>query len=194
MPQEKITFTTVDAYIASFDKETGQRLKNMRRLVRLGAPNAEERMTWQMPSYYQYGAYVCHFAPASSHMGFYPGSEVLERFADRLEGFKWAKGSLQLPYSKELPEALIVEMIEWSLNRNKEDFHSTEKRLSPSIDILLDKLSAPAKRAIEGLGVTALSQLTKYTKNDLAALHGIGAGAMEVIETVMGQQGYSFKA
>jgi predicted flap endonuclease-1-like 5' DNA nuclease len=46
----------------------------------------------------------------------------------------------------------------------------------------LDKLSAPARRALAGAGFTSLQQLAKVKEADIARLHGIGPNALSVLK------------
>jgi uncharacterized protein YdhG (YjbR/CyaY superfamily) len=67
-----------------------------------------------MPTYWK-GHNIIHFAAAKKHIGLYPGPEAVERFADKLEeaGCKYSKGSIQIPYSDELPLDLISAIAAW---------------------------------------------------------------------------------
>ena len=73
-----------------------------------------QQHTWSMPTYWQ-GHNIIHFASAKKHIGLYPGPAAVEQFAERLEeaGCKYNKGSIQIPYSDELPLNLISEIAAW---------------------------------------------------------------------------------
>ncbi len=63
--------TTVDQYIAQFPADIQQILFRLRALVREEAPQAEERIGYQMPGYYLNGPLV-YFAAFKRHIGLYP--------------------------------------------------------------------------------------------------------------------------
>jgi uncharacterized protein YdhG (YjbR/CyaY superfamily) len=67
-----------------------------------------------MPTYWQ-GRNILHFAAAKKHIGLYPGPEAVAHFADKLDegGYQYSKGTIQIPYSGELPLALIAEIAAW---------------------------------------------------------------------------------
>jgi len=65
-----------------------------------------------MPTYWN-GHNIIHFAAAKKHIGVYPGPEAVERFSTKLQGFHFSKGTIQLPYSKSLPNELISEIAVW---------------------------------------------------------------------------------
>lgn len=50
-----------------------------------------------------------------SHVGFYPHPTTIEAFSDRLAEYKFAKGSVQFPFDKPIPNDLIVEMVKYRL-------------------------------------------------------------------------------
>jgi predicted Fe-Mo cluster-binding NifX family protein len=58
----------------------------------------------------------------------------------------------------------------------------------------LPKLSAPARRALAGAGISRLEQLTRMTDADVAALHGMGPNAIEKLRVALAARGLSFRA
>lgn len=56
------------------------------------------------------------------------------------------------------------------------------------------KLAAPAKRALDGAGITRLEQLTDYTEADIMQLHGMGPKAMSQLRLALAEKGLHFKA
>ena len=46
-------------------------------------------------------------------MGVYPGGEATTVFAEELAGIDVSKGTIRLPYSKELPAELITKIAKW---------------------------------------------------------------------------------
>jgi hypothetical protein len=60
------------------------------------------------------------------------------------------------------------------------------------IDILLQKLSKPAQRAIQNEGITTIEHLSKYSEKEFSQLHGIGKNAMNIIRQNMSENGVSF--
>lgn len=56
----------------------------------------------------------------------------------------------------------------------------------------LSLVSAPAKRALEGAGITTLKQLSTKCKNEIIALHGIGPSAIPILERELKANKLSF--
>ena len=108
---------SVDAYIAQFDGVAHERLVQMRAMIRAEAGEAEEKISWAMPTYVLHGNLV-HFAGHKTHVGFYPGVEGVEKFIPQLEGFHTSKGGIQFPYAKPLPEKVIREIVRFRVATN----------------------------------------------------------------------------
>lgn len=104
--------TCIDEYIAAQPESVREPLQQVRAAIRSVLPDAEERISWRMPTYWRKHN-LFHFAAFKNHIGIYPGEEAMRHFADRLTAFKTSKGALQLPYSKPLPLPLIMEMAKW---------------------------------------------------------------------------------
>ena len=58
-------------------------------------------------------------AAFKNHIGFYPNPFVIDHFSNKLADYKFAKGSIQFPLSKPMPEALVISMVEYALEKMK---------------------------------------------------------------------------
>lgn len=56
----------------------------------------------------------------------------------------------------------------------------------------LPKLSRPATSALHHIGITTLESLTKLTRRQFLALHGVGPKSLPIIETAMQDAGLDF--
>lgn len=115
MENKKIT--NIDDYIAGFPAETQKILQRVRQLIKENAPDASEKISWDMPTFFLYGNLV-HFAGHKNHLGFYPGDSGITNFADRMEGMSHSKGAVQFPYSKPMPEELIKDIVRFRVKQN----------------------------------------------------------------------------
>ena len=68
---------TIDEYISIQDETVQPRLYQVRETIRTAIPDAEERISWQMPTFWK-GRNIIHFAAFKKHIGIYPGGEVTE--------------------------------------------------------------------------------------------------------------------
>lgn len=103
---------TVEQYILDQAEEVRPILQKIRETIRAAAPDAVEKISWQMPTFWQ-GENLIHFAAATKHIGIYPGGEATAVFADRLTDYKTAKGTIQLPLNKPIPYDLIRQITKW---------------------------------------------------------------------------------
>jgi uncharacterized protein YdhG (YjbR/CyaY superfamily) len=102
--------TTIDEYIAGHPPKIRTRLEAMRKTIRKHAPEAEERISYRIPTFYL-GGNLVHFAAFDRHVGFYPGAAGIAAFKDALADYKSAKGSVQFPHTEPLPLALVAEIV-----------------------------------------------------------------------------------
>jgi uncharacterized protein YdhG (YjbR/CyaY superfamily) len=101
---------TIDEYIAGHPPEIRTRLEAMRKTIWKHAPEAEERISYRIPTFYL-GGNLVHFAAFDRHVGFYPGAAGIAAFRDALANYKSAKGSVQFPHTEPLPLALVAEIV-----------------------------------------------------------------------------------
>ena len=103
---------TIDEYIAAQDEAVRPKLNEVRSILRSALPDAQERISWSMPTYWK-GQNLIHFAASKKHIGLYPGGEATTVFAEELAGIDVSKGTIRLPYDKELPADLIKKIAVW---------------------------------------------------------------------------------
>lgn len=108
------TITTIDEYIAQFPADLQARLQAVREAIRAAAPAAVEKISWQMPTFYQDGNLI-HFAAGKKHIGIYPGSEGIEAFAGEFEqlGLRYSKGAVQFPLDQPTNFDLLTRLVTW---------------------------------------------------------------------------------
>jgi uncharacterized protein YdhG (YjbR/CyaY superfamily) len=93
---------TIDEYIDAQAEAVRPRLREVRAIIRAAIPEAEERMSWSMPTYWK-GRNLIHFAASKKHLGLYPGGEATAVFAEALKDFDVSKGTIRIPWNRELP-------------------------------------------------------------------------------------------
>jgi uncharacterized protein YdhG (YjbR/CyaY superfamily) len=97
---------TVSEYIDAAPAESRAKLRELRAILRDVAPDAKESVKWGMPVFEE-KRILFAFAAFKSHLNFLPTPSVIEAFASELSNYRTGKGSVQLPYDKPLPKALI---------------------------------------------------------------------------------------
>ena len=107
--------TTIDEYIAGQKAEVQPILQKLRETILKAAPNALEKISWQMPTFWQ-GENLVHFAAHKKHIGIYPGDMTNSPFAERLETYQCSKGSIHFPLDKPFDFELIADITRWRVS------------------------------------------------------------------------------
>jgi len=117
MKTDQTTPKTVDEYIAGFSPEIQEILKKIRTTIREAAPEAEEAISYKMPTFRLKGNLV-HFAAFSKHIGLYPTPTGIEEFKDELSVYASGKGSVKFPLDEPIPFDLISKIVKFRVKEN----------------------------------------------------------------------------
>jgi uncharacterized protein YdhG (YjbR/CyaY superfamily) len=117
MKDSSASIATINEYIAEFPEDVQKKLQEMRATIKAAAPAAQEKISYQMPTFYLNGNLV-HFAAYSSHIGFYPAPSGIEAFKHELAGYKNSKGAVQFPINEPLPLDLVTKIVKFRVEEN----------------------------------------------------------------------------
>ena len=109
---------TIDEYIAGFPPDVQEVLQKIRMTIHQAAPEAQEKISYQMPTFYLNGNLV-HFAAFKEHIGFYPVPTGIEKFKKELSVYKQGKGSVQFPLNQPMPYELITKIVKFRVKENQ---------------------------------------------------------------------------
>ncbi|MGE7879378.1 iron chaperone [Peribacillus muralis] len=121
------TFHTIDEYIVQFPDDVQEILKTIRNVIKAAAPEASEKISYQMPTFAMHGNLV-HFAAYKNHIGFYPTSRGISAFEDALSEYKRSKGAVQFPLNKPIPYDVITEIVTFRVKENIEKAAAKAKK------------------------------------------------------------------
>ena len=127
MTTNKTTPKNIDAYIANFPKNVQEILSELRAIIRDAAPEAEEAISYQMPTF-RFKGNLVHFAAHKNHIGFYPTPSGIEKFKKELSVYEGAKGSVKFPIDKPLPFDLISKIVKFRVAENLEKAATKTKK------------------------------------------------------------------
>ena len=108
---------TIDEYIAGFPPDVQDVLQKIRMTIHEAAPEAQEKISYQMPTFFLKGNLV-HFAAFKEHIGFYPVPTGIEKFKKELSVYKQGKGSVQFPLNQPMPYELITKIVKFRVKEN----------------------------------------------------------------------------
>lgn len=110
-------FTTIDEYIYGFPDEVQNLLQIVRETIKAAAPEAIEKISWQMPTFYQNGNLI-HFAAHKNHIGIYPAPDAIEEFSTELKPYVKSKGSIHFSLDKPIPVDLLAKIVKFRVIEN----------------------------------------------------------------------------
>lgn len=111
------TATTIDEYIEGFTGEVRKRLKQMRVTIRKAAPEATEKISYRIPTFYLKGNLV-HFAAFTKHIGFFPTARGVAAFKKEIRPYKTSKGTVQFQHDEPLPLDLVTKIVKFRVAEN----------------------------------------------------------------------------
>lgn len=131
MDNKKAGFASIDEYIATFPDHIQAILQELRATIRAAAPDAQEKISYQMPTFALKGNIV-HFAAWKNHIGFYPAASGMEAFDDELARYERSKGSVHFPLDQPLPLDLITRMVQHNHAENLKRAAAKASKKNPS--------------------------------------------------------------
>jgi uncharacterized protein YdhG (YjbR/CyaY superfamily) len=117
----------IDEYIAGFPDDVQEILEKIRMTIRTAAPDAEETIKYQMPTFTLQGNLV-YFAAFKKHIGFYPVPTGIEQFKQELSVYERGKGSIRFPLDKPIPYDLISKIVKFRVKENVERAEAKKKK------------------------------------------------------------------
>jgi len=108
MPAKK-QFETIDEYIRTFPKDVQTILEKMRQTVKAAAPEAEETISYRIPTFKLNGSSIVHFAAFRKHIGLYPPAP--KEFKKEVSSYEGPKGNLKFPIDKPIPYDLVTRIV-----------------------------------------------------------------------------------
>lgn len=145
--------TTIDEYLSELPDDQRRALSKLRAQIKAAAPAAEEYIGYGLAGFKLDGRPLIYLGAAKNHCAIY-GARADAALADKLEGFKQSKGTIQFTPDKPIPAATVKLIV-------KARVEALQQRKAAK------KKAAPAKKKASKLrkSRTATSgQSTKRTK------------------------------
>lgn len=127
MKDDKTVPSNIDEYIANFPEDVQEKLQELRATIKAAAPEAQEAISYQMPTFKLKGNLV-YFAAYQNHIGFYPAPKGIEAFKEELAQYKGGKGTVQFPLDQPLPLELISKIVRFRAAENLEKAAAKSKK------------------------------------------------------------------
>jgi len=118
MKTNKVHFNSIDEYIGTFPEETQKMLEELRATIKTAAPDAQEKISYQIAAFELDGRNLVHFAGWKNHISIYPIPTGSEAFNKQVSKYVEGKGTLKFPLDKPLPLKLITKIVKFRVADN----------------------------------------------------------------------------
>jgi uncharacterized protein YdhG (YjbR/CyaY superfamily) len=119
--------TSIDQYIRGFPEDVQSKLAELRSSIRLAAPEATEKISYRIPTFFFNGNLV-HFAAFTHHIGFYPTPGGIDAFRQELKLYKTSKGAIQFPLDQPLPLKLISKIVRFRVRESAQKAQAKRRK------------------------------------------------------------------
>ena len=125
MPYE-VSYNTVEDYLSSRPAAVRKKLETIRSAIKKAAPEATEKISYNMPAFFQNGVLV-YYASFTNHIGFFPTAAGVEAFKNELDGYEISKGTIRIPFDKPIPLDLIGRIVRFRVEMNSSKAKAKKK-------------------------------------------------------------------
>lgn len=115
----------VGAYIQAARKRAQPMLRQLRRIIKAAAPDAEERISYRMP-YYAFHGRLAYFAAFTNHVSIFVSRAIVKAHQKELGRYKTSTATVQFPIGTPIPAALVKKLVKAQVREN--DRRSAKKR------------------------------------------------------------------
>jgi uncharacterized protein YdhG (YjbR/CyaY superfamily) len=112
--------TVIDDYLKKIESSKRKQLERIREIARQTIPDAQEVISYGMPTLKYKGKAFLGFNTHTNHIGIYPyGGEEIRILKGKLTEYKYgfSSGAIRVPYDKPFPESLLKEIIKQRIKR-----------------------------------------------------------------------------
>lgn len=119
--------SNIDEYINQWPPGIRKKLKQIRKALKEELPEAEEKISYGMPSFYSNGP-VVYYAAFKNHIGYFPTADGVIAFKGELLKYKTSKGTIHLPYDEPLPLDLLKRIAIYRAGQNANKTKKTKRK------------------------------------------------------------------
>lgn len=112
-------FKTVDEYLSVLPENKKSILQKLRRTIKQAVPQAEELISYNMPSFKLHGGLIW-YAAWKEHISLYPRTSRMETVIKELSEYEGAKGTIKFPIDRPIPFDLISKIVKFRVRENLE--------------------------------------------------------------------------
>jgi uncharacterized protein YdhG (YjbR/CyaY superfamily) len=111
---------SVEEYMAALPADQREALQKLGDVIESVAPGAIEVISYGVPSFKYQGRSLVSLGAAKNHCSFFVQSpEVMRAFAEELEGYDTAKGTVHFQPGRPLPDELVKRLVRARIGENE---------------------------------------------------------------------------
>lgn len=105
----------IDEYVAGFPNDVQKKLEKIRLTISEAAPEAVEKISYQIPTFTWRGSVLVHFAAYKNHFGVYPAPRGVAEFKKELAAYGAGEATLQFPLDQPIPYSFISKLVKFRM-------------------------------------------------------------------------------
>lgn len=109
----------IDDYLKDVTPSQRKELERIRLIVKTAVPEAEETISYGIPTLTYNKKYLVYFAAFKDHMSIFPGATLTAELKDKLKGYIFGKGTIQFTEANPLPKEIIEQIVATRLEKLK---------------------------------------------------------------------------
>ena len=119
----------IDEYISRFPLDIQDILEQIRVTIKKVVPEAEETISYGIPTFNLNGTYLIYFAAYKNHIGFYPVPSAIDQVDKDFVSYKTTgKGTIQFPLNKPIPLNLITKLVKFKVTERVKNVEKKKQK------------------------------------------------------------------
>lgn len=118
MKSKRVNFKSIDEYVASFPEDVQEIMQRLRKTIKAAAPEAREKISYNMPTFTLNGKGLVSFAGWKTHIALYGAHRRNAKFKEDLSAYESGRGTLKFSLDKPMPLDLITKIVKFRAAEN----------------------------------------------------------------------------
>lgn len=157
--------TTIDEFLAALGKDKQAALQKLRKAIQAAAPQAEECISYGVPTFRLHGKVLVCFGAGANHCAFYTSSgTTVAELQDELKKYDTSKGTIRFPANKPLPATLVRKLVKIRMEKLAGAAKPKRSQTDSAVSQFMVDLQHPLKKEIEAVRKIILSVSPKISE------------------------------
>ncbi|MFI5240110.1 MAG: iron chaperone [Candidatus Saccharimonadia bacterium] len=103
---------SIEDYLSNLKPEELIEFERIRAIVKELAPEATERISYKLPTFFVQNKPLVYFAAFPNHLSLFPTSRPIAVLKDKLTGYKLSRGTIRYSLDNLIPDELIRNLLQ----------------------------------------------------------------------------------